>query len=351
MLIGGLFMKPNFFQYPKKMYNEWEVLEIYKEKFPEIVEEYESIARNTYCNPSEYKQLVEKKAEKFDENMKTLTREFESKELNLTNLLKISFDLHYNYAMNFWIISYAFNEGPLSEHYIELIGELLKKIYKNETSFINAREDFIKTDYPTFYHKILLDSVELTDLLNKIPSIQGDLNNARELSPVLRNEVYNKIIDNLKNSGLEESKRILKKWDKHLRKENLFPIYNLLNQSIDNYEKNKLLDKELKDTDFRINETFILAKKSLNKEDYGKLEGAYLLIKEMLRAKDDIFGRKDLELFAFWNKLTYKIISLAENEAKIKIEFNKERSNLIIPWILEDKLPEHQKDTLKSLQN
>ena len=79
-----------------------------------------------------------------------------------------------------------------------------------------------------------------------------------------------------------------------------------------------------------------------------RLSDLYLLIKEMLRAKDETFGRKDLELFDFWDKLTYQIISLAEDEAKIKMEFNKERSNLLIPWVLESKLPEHQRGTLKS---
>lgn len=294
---------------------------------------------------------MQEKSEKFDKNLKILIEEFNVINPNLNDLLKISFNLHYNYAINFWIISYAFNEGPIVSYYLGLIEELLKKVYDNETEAINAKENFIRTDYATFYHKILVDSVELRELLNTLPSIQRDLRKAKELNPESRPETYNKIIFMIKEANTKESERILHKWNKHLKKNNLFPVYNLLNQSIDNYEINKLLDKELKEVDLKVNETLVLAKRKLQENDFKKLSDLYLLIKEMLEAKDETFGRKDLELFDFWNKLTDQITSLAEDEAKIKMTFDKERSNLLIPWILEDKLPEHYRSTLRSTKN
>jgi two-component sensor histidine kinase len=330
----GSFIKPEIYEYPSEIYNEWEVLEIYRIQFPEIVQEYESVVRKTFLNPKGYSKIVQEKSEIFDSELKKIIETYNEKKLSFEELIELSKQLHYTYAFNFWIISYAYNEGPIINVYTNLIENLLKKIYFNQNDVLKAKELFLRTDYIIFYHKILLDSIVIADMLNQIHEVSLDLQKARMHFMQPKNVIFDEILLKLKNSEEDLAKKLLKKLDRHLKKNNLAPIYNLFNQAIDYYEKNKILDLELKDIGLRVNLILNLAKEQLSEEDYNTLVNLYFLIKEMLKAKDETYGRKDPELFAFWNMLVDEIILLAEEKFKIKVD--KERSNLLIPWILYD---------------
>jgi hypothetical protein len=343
-------MNDKLFQYPRRIENEWEVLDVYRKKFPGIVKEYERIVRKTYCNPVEYRKTVDKKVKVFDRLLSSHAKKFRQIEPTFSNLLKLAVEVHRNYAFNFWVISYAINEGPLAQHYVKLIEDLLSKLYPQKEKFFSVRDAFIRTDYDIFYHKILVDSIEIADLLKKIPDVSGDLVKAKSLSPESREKIYDRIVARLFKVNTQPAQRILKIWERHLKKKNLTPVYNMLNQGLDNYEENLKSKKDLIEVGKIIKKTLKYGEKNLSKDDSKKLKNLYFLIKEMLQAKDFTFGRRDPKLFAFWDPLTVKIVDLAEKELGIKLQ-EKEKIFLTIPWALEKKLPKNLKSILKGGKN
>ena len=49
--------KSQILKYPKEIFNEGIVLDIYKREFPGIVREYEKVVKYTYLNPLKYKEV------------------------------------------------------------------------------------------------------------------------------------------------------------------------------------------------------------------------------------------------------------------------------------------------------
>jgi hypothetical protein len=331
-------MKPDhkILQYPRTIYNENEILNIYKKYFPLIINEYQSIVRKTYCNPREYKKIVQKKAKIFDTVLDKTIKQFQSCPKNLENLVRIGVLHHKNYAFNFWLISYAMGEGPLVMHYLKLVEKILKNLYSdNNAEYEKTRQAFLKTDFQIFYHKILITSLDLIDLLKKIPSINKKLQTAKNLSYKERIPVYNQIVRQI-NRSKNTHPKISKIFSRH--KNNKTPIYNLLNQGIDYYQENILLANQLKQTKRIINHTLRLAEKKLSLKESKKLKNLYFLIREMIIAKDFTFGRRDIKLFKFWHQLTAKIYRLAKKELNFYLN-DENRSFLLLPWKLEKFLP------------
>jgi len=321
------------FKYPRKIYNEGEVLGVYKKEFPDIVREYEEAVKKTYCNPCEFRKLVDKKAKKFDQIFDELVREFQDSSHTLENLINTDIALHKNYASNFWFVSYLMGEGPLAFHYVEQVEEMLKKVYPHEKEkYLLARNALVQTDFGIFYHQILMDSIKLLDLLNKDSFLAGKLKDAKELSPKEREKLYDKIISILKKSKQTDA------WIHHLLERhwnNRAPLYNLLNQGLDFYQENILQKNKLKDISCVIRQTLALAKKKLGNQEGEKLKNVYLVISEIIRARDLIFGRKDPKLFKFWNPLTDEIIKLSGKS------FDGEKKFLLVPWFLGKSLPKN----------
>ncbi|MDP3994488.1 MAG: hypothetical protein Q8P91_01500, partial [bacterium] len=288
-------MKSSIFQYPSFLYSEGEVLDIYKRKFPKIVQEYQDLVEKTYLNPQAFKKEVEERVLVFDRLFSDLAKRFENEEHSLSNLLKLDFELHRNYAFHFWLISYAIHEGPLVDHYLKILAEILKKLYPKEEDFRRIKEAFLRTDYDIFYHKILVDSVSIADLLKEIGGVQDDLSEAKNLKPEERIGIYNGIIEKIENLDKEPAKKLLKMWERHLKSKNLTPIYNMLNQGLDYYQENLEQKKSLGEVGKIVQKTLLLAKEKLPKNEAEELENLYLLTREMLEAKDYTLGRRDIK--------------------------------------------------------
>lgn len=341
-------MQFNPFSYPKKLYNEGELLDIYKSKFPRVVAEYEKVARKTYCNPKAFREETLKRVVFFDRDLDKLIKRYSSQEKNLKDLIKIGISMHQNYAFNFWLISYAMIESPLSQHYVELLEELLHKLYPKEKEFEKIRDVFIRTDFDIFYHKIMADSVYVAKKLSKISEIWKKLERCKKLSREKREQIFEEIVADLRK--LKSESRFAKdamgvlafyiRQAKHIGNPAL--VYNIFHQAIDSFEENKKAVEELNKVGRQIKDTLKLAEEKLQKREVKKLRNLYLIIKEMLRAKDSTFGRRDPKMIGFWVPLTKKIIDLAEKELKIKTPPS-EKSFLLIPWTLEDKLPQRFK--------
>ncbi len=153
----------------------------------------------------------------------------------------------------------------------------------------------------------------MIDLLNKMDSIKKLLDAVKKLSAEKRILIYNKIISKLRQSKETDS------WVLHIlerHNKNTTPIYNMFNQGIDYYEENLDLKFQLKETSKRIKQTFKFAKKKLNNKDFNQLKNAYNLIKEMIIAKDFVFGRKDIKLFYFVILIHLEIISILYKNKK-----------------------------------
>ncbi len=328
------------FKYPRKIYNEGEVLGVYKKVFPGIVQEYEEVIGKTYCNPNEYRKLVDKKAKEFDILLDGVIKSFQTSPHTLENLIQIDKALHRNYAFNFWLLSYAMGEGPLAFHYVEQIEKLLKKVYPNEEGkYASARNAFIQTDFEIFYHKILVESIKLKDFLNKNPFFAGKLKEAKKLSPKKREVVYDQIISILKKSKQTNAKTshlLERHWN------NKAPLYNLFNQGLDFYQENMLQKRKLEQISRTVRQTLILAKERLGIQKGKKLEDLYLSVKEIIRARDFVFGRKDPKLFKFWNPLTEEIVKLSKKKYGICLD-EKEKKFLATPWFLGKHLPRNLK--------
>jgi len=322
----------NLFTYPKIIYNEQELLGIYKAKFPKIVREYEILVNKTYCNPAAYRKIIKEKSKSFDSQFRKIIKEYENSDKNFSNLIKISIALHKNYAFNFWLISYALGEGPIVLHYVKLLEDILKKLYSNDSEkFLTVKAAFLKTDFEIFYHKILMDSLRMIDSLNKMDSIKKLLDAVKKLSAEKRILIYNKIISKLRQLKETDS------WVLHIlerHNKNTTPIYNMFNQGIDYYEENLDLKFQLKETSKTIKQTFNFAKKKLNKKDFGQLEKLYGLIREMIIAKDFVFGRKDIKLFYFWKTLNQKLVSILQKKSGKKVSIDINRGFLVMPWTL-----------------
>ncbi|MDP2638636.1 MAG: hypothetical protein Q8P06_00475 [Candidatus Azambacteria bacterium] len=320
----------NLFTYPKAIYNEQELLGVYRIKFPQIVRQYEVLAKKTYCNPAIYKKIVKEKSKKFDTQLRKIIREYEGSRGNFSDLIKISIALHKNYAFNFWLISYVIGEGPIVLHYVNLLENILKKLYSdNDEKFLAVKAAFLKTDFEIFYHKILMDSIKMIDFLNKQNSIKKLLGAAKKLPTERRIPIYNKIISELKRSK-ETNPWVLHILEWHNK--NTAPIYNMFNQGIDYYKENLELKSQLEETSEIIKQTFRFAKKKLNKKDFDQLKKLYNLIREMIIAKDFIFGRKDIKLFYFWKTLNQKLIDALQKEFGKKISLDINRGFLVMPW-------------------
>lgn len=329
-------MKPSeklLFKYPKEIYNEGEVLTIYRKQFPDLVNEYESVAKKTYCNPNEYKKIVKDKSKRFDSLLDDLIKRYKTIPHSLENLIEIDKALHKNYAFNFWLISYAIGDGPLAFHYVELLELSLKKLYINDKNrFLLAKKALLKTDFEIFYHKILMTSMKLVDLLHKDKKYREFLNKAKEERVENRKFIYDKLISHLRLSNDTDQ------WMRHLLERhgnNKTPLYHLFNQGIDYYSKNKKLKKEFGQTKKIIQDTLKDADKKLDSEESRKIRKLYSLIKAMLTAKDFIFGRKDLKLYSFWKPLTTEIIGLYNKKYNSDI-LEEGRSFLLLPWALAD---------------
>ena len=80
------------------------------------------------------------------------------------------------------------------------------------------------------------------------------------------------------------------------------------NQGLDYYQENLELKQDLAQVRKTVKTALKYAQTKLPKNESTKLSNLYFLIKEMLKAKDSVFGRKDLVLFPFWNSLTENII-------------------------------------------
>ena len=323
----------NLFTYPKAIYNEQELLGVYKREFPQIVRQYEILAKRTYCNPTVYKKIVKEKSKKFDANLEKIMREYKNSRGNFSDLIKISSALHKNYAFNFWLISYALGEGPIVLHYVKLLESILKKLYPdNNEKFLTVKATLLKTDFEIFYHKILMDAVRMIDLLNKKDPIKKLLDIAKKLPIKKRISIYSKIISELKRSKKTDP------WILHIfewHSKNATPIYNMFNQGIDYYKENLDLKFQLKETSKIIKQTFRFAKKKLNGRDFDQLKKLYNLIREMIIAKDFVFGRKDIKLFYFWKTLNQKIINVLQKNFGKKISLDITRGFLLMPWTLE----------------
>ena len=283
-------MRFNPFSYPKQLYNEGDVLDIYKKKFPFIVKEYKSITKKTYYRPLVYRQIVQKKANLFDKLLKSQIKKYHQMKRTLTNLLSLDVEVHHNYAFNFWLISYAIGDGPLALHYVQMIEKILKKLYSKKEEFIPIRDAFIRTDFEIFYHKILMDSIEIIDLLKQIPVVWKKLSPAKKLSLKSRQAIYNQIIAILKRikSKNNFADKILKIWRHHLARKNMTPIYNMLNQGLDYYQENLQLKQDLAQVRKTVAATLKYTQTKLSKNESTQLSNLYLLIKEMLKASRTI---------------------------------------------------------------
>lgn len=333
MLIKELFMDSKIFQFPKEIFNEGIVLNIYKKQFPEIVKEYKRIVKYTYLNPSKYKEKVLKKSKEFDKNFEALLKKYKFIKKDLESLIKFDIEMHKNYAFNFWLISYAMNDGPIAFHYTEEIKKLIRKLFPDKERALAINIFFLRTDYEIFYHKIIKNSVEIRDFLIKFPKIKELFNTVKKRKS--RTKIWNKIIKILEKD--KNSKKVLKKfykkWQWVLNLEDKTIFYTIMNEAIDNYEANIKKVQELNDVRKKISEALQLSDKKLSKFEAKKLRSLYLLIKHMLWAKDLVFGKKDLELLPFWFKLTKDIIKKWEAKHKIKISPG-DSSFLAVPWIL-----------------
>ncbi len=326
------------FKYPKVIYNEQELLDVYKKKFPKIIKEYEIFVKKTYCNPVAYKKIIKEKSKKFDIQFTKIVKGSKNSKDDFYSLLKTSINLHKNYAFNFWLISYATGEGNWAIYYVDLMESILKKLYINdEDSFLLARKSFLKTDFEIFYHKILIDSVKLIDLL-KENSLKKILDSAKKVSPEKRILIYDNLISETKKLK-KINPWVLSIFERH--KNNRVPIYNLFNQGIDYYEENLNLRTELDNTSKIIKQTLRFAKKKLSSKDFNLLKNSYFLVKEIITTRDFIFGRKDKKLFHFWGDLNHKILNTFQKEFGKDISFLDlgDRNFLIIPWVLEKYLP------------
>ncbi|MFH1188208.1 MAG: hypothetical protein V1688_05150 [bacterium] len=323
----------NLFTYPKTIYNEQELLDVYRIKFPQIVRQYEILVKKTYCNPATYKKIVKEKSKKFDSQFRNIIAEYRNSSGSFSDLIKISFTLHKNYAFNFWLISYALGEGPIVLHYVKLLESILKKMYPdNNEKFLMVKAAFLKTDFEIFYHKILMDAVKMINLLNKQDSIKKLLDTTKKLSIKKRIPIYNKIISELKQSKGTNT-WILHIFERHNK--NTTPIYNMFNQGIDYYKENLDLKFQLKETSKIIKQTFKFAENKLNKKDYSQLKNLYGLIREMIIAKDFVFGRKDIKLFYFWKNLNQKLLNALQKKSGKKVSIDINRGFLVMPWTLE----------------
>ena len=328
-------MDSKIFQYPKEIFNEGIVLNIYRKQFPEIVKEYERIVRNTYLNPSKYKEEVLKKSKEFDKNFGVLFRKYKLIKKDLESLIKFDIEMHRNYAFNFWLISYAINDGPVAFYYAGEIKKLIRKLFPNKQQALLISNLFLRTDYEIFYHKIIRTSVEMFDFLSKSAELKELLETAKKGKN--RIKIWNKILNILRKK--RENKKFLerfhKKWQWILSLEDKTMFYTIMNEAIDNYDENVKKVKELKEIRNTIQEVLGLAKKKLSQNESQKLKNLYFLIRYMLWAKDSVFGKKDLKLLPFWFSLTKKIISKFEKKYEVKVS-PQDSSFLLIPWSLKN---------------
>jgi len=331
MLIKELFMDSKIFQYPKEIFNEGVVLNIYKKQFPEILKEYKRIVKYTYLNPSKYKEKVLKKSKEFDKNFEALFQKYKFIKKDLENLIKFDIEMHKNYAFNFWLISYAMNDGPIAFYYIEEIKKLIRKLFPDKKEALVINNFFLRTDYEIFYHKIIRTSVEMFNFLSRFPELKELLEIAKKKRN--RRKVWDTILNTLKKK--EGNKKFLKqlyeKWRWILNLENKTIFYTIMNEAIDNYEENVKKVKELEETRKTIEEVLKVANKKLSQKEAENLKKLYLLIKYMLWAKDSVFGKKDLKLLPFWFKLTKDIVRKWEEKYKVKISLE-DSSFLVVPW-------------------
>ncbi len=321
-------MEAKIFNYPKEIFNEGEVLTVYKEKFPEIVAEYEKIVKGTYLKPAKYKEIVLKKSEEFDKGFSKMFIKYRYIKKDLESLIEFDIEMHRNYAFNFWLISYAIGDGHLAIHYVQEIENLLKKIYKEKEQFQKIRDIFIRTDYEIFYHKIIRTSVEICNFLNQFPKTKRLLQTAKNKKK--RKNAWDIAFNFLKKQVGS------KKWQWVLNLKDKTMFYMIMNETVDNYEANEKKAPELKEIKSIVQKTIKLAREKIGAKEAKKLENLYLLIKYMLWAKDSVFGKKDLKLLPFWQKLTNGIIRKWEEKYKVKISSG-DSSFLSIPWFLNKK--------------
>ena len=332
MPIKELFMNPKIFQFPKRIFNEGEVLNIYKKQFPEIIKEYEKIVKITYFNPKKYKEIVLAKSKEFDKNFNLLLKEYQFMKKDLESLIDFDIKMHKNYALNFWLISYAINEGPVAMYYSKEIERILKKLFLRKEERIQMRDLLLKTDYEIFYHKIIRTSIELFEFLSKFSEFKKLLEMAKKKKS--KERIWDRIFSELKKESNIPLKQFHKNWQWVLNLENKNIFYTIMDEAIENYEENLKIVEELEKDKRKIKKLLNLAQRKLPLKEAQRLKNSYLLIKYMLWAKDSEFGKKDLKLLPFWSSLTKEIISKFEEKYKVKIPPEKS-SFLSIPWFLE----------------
>ncbi len=325
--------KSQILKYPKEIFNEGIVLNIYKKEFPGIVREYERVVKYTYLNPLRYKEVVLKKSKIFDKNFNALLKKYSALKKDLETLIKFDIEMHKNYAFNFWLISYAINEGPLAFYYTQEVERLLKKLFSNEEKVLETKAIFLRTDYEVFYHKIIKTSVEMFDFLNRFPAMRRLFKKAKNKKD--RRKVWDQIIEILekKHTTKRFLEKFYKEWQWVFNLEDRTIFYTIMNEAVDNYEEDVKKIRELREVKKTIQKVLRLADEKLGGKEAKKLKRLYLLIKYMLWAKDSVFGKKDLKLLPFWFSLTKEIVRKFEKTYNCEIE-EQDSSFLLIPWSL-----------------
>lgn len=286
----------------------------YPSKFPQIVKNYEEVAKKYYADPEGFRKYGNEQLRELKLGLNKIMEEYkntESKDLEF--LVRLDEKLNKLFCFRFWIVNYLFADGPIHSFYVDNIKSIVRKIVhiqeteKYEREVAEITQKLLQADYADEYLKQALGCNRILEELEKELKIQNLLDTIKKL--VKDDPLKN--IDNI-NKLWEQVCEILKEKDNEPLKEalhvaigqvkmrkSLLPLYNTLTHTIEFSEENKQLQQKFDSVHKEIEEIFENSKNILSESEYELFRMSYEQAKNFAMYKD-VMGSVDGKLLPFW---------------------------------------------------
>lgn len=298
---------------PKFLPNDIEgMIFTYPNKFPQIVKNYEEVAKKYYADPEGFRRYGDKQLEELKIGLDKLKTEYANTEnKDLEYLVKMDQRLNKLFCFRFWIVNYLFADGPIHSFYVDNLKNIVRKIVqideteKYEKEVANMTYKLLQGDYADEYLQQALECNKVLDELEKEPKIQEKLNELKNLidEDALKNvesinEIWKAVWEDIKeNEQINKSLHLAINQVKF--RKSFLPLYNALTHTIEFREENKELQRKFDLVHKEIEEIFEQSKNILTEEEFELFRMSYEQAKNFAMYKD-VMGSVDGKLLPFW---------------------------------------------------
>ncbi|MCI9063135.1 MAG: hypothetical protein HFJ17_00780 [Clostridia bacterium] len=307
---------------PKFLPNDIEgMIFTYPSKFPQIIKNYEEVAKKYYADPEGFRKYGDEQSEELKIGLDKLIKEYENTEnKDLEYLVRLDQRLNKLFCFRFWIVNYLFADGPIHSFYVDNLKSMVRKIVnineteKYEQKVAELTQKLLQADYADEYLKQALGCNKVLEELEKEPKIENLIEELKILiddDPVKNtdkiNLLWEEVCDILKEKEYPELEKSLRVAIGQVKfRKSLLPLYNAFTHTIEFRKENKELQLKFDAAHTEIEEIFNQSKQFLTDNEYELFRMSYNQAKNFTMYKD-VMGSVDGILLPFWFGIHTKI--------------------------------------------